>query len=296
MADTSGHPRDRPERLDRVLVLDSELDSSAAALHVDESVFSTRDQGADGPGGAGRAGGGGRAQGQEPSDGREPNRADEPGGVRPVTFLGAEQGNAATEILDPFVRAIEVLLQGLAGSLGERGSPATIRFGSMVIEYSGLGVGDDVVRVHRMDPHEPAKGPEPAADVKEHPALRSTADRWELGSSAAREGNHAAALELFEAEAREAEAENVHQRAAIAYRSASREAGWIGRRDYANKLLRLAGKHYLFVAEDVHITARGKVQAFVTAAKCFLQAGNLSLAESCIARARSGAQALSDTE
>ena len=270
MADPPDIGRFGLEMFDHVLVLDSELDSSSAALQVDEAILSRRD----------------------PEEGDR-----SPAGARPpVTFVGADQGNAATEILDPFVRAIEVLLQGLAGALGERGSAATITLGSMLIEYSGLGLGDDVVRVHRVGA--PTAGPVagPSVDQGEHPALRIAADRWELGASAAREGDHAAALALFEEEAREAEAQELHQRAAIAYRSASREAGWIGRRDYANKLLRLAGKHYLFVAEDVHVTARGKVRAFVTAAKCFLQAGNLSLAESCIARARSGAQALSDNE
>ncbi|HUZ09750.1 MAG TPA: hypothetical protein VMU76_06230 [Acidimicrobiales bacterium] len=275
MADAPDRGSHRFEGFDHVLVLDSELEPSTAALQLDDTILSRRDRGADEPG------------------------IVEPGAtsaVAPVTFAGVEQGNAATEILDPFVRAIEVLLQGLAGALGERGSPATITFGSMIIEYSGLGLGDDVVRVHRTGPAPSGQVTDPSADQGDRQALRVTADRWELGASAAREGDHAGALELFEAEAREAEAQNIHQRAAIAYRSASREAGWIGRRDYANKLLRLAGKHYLFVAEDVHVAAQGKVRAFVTAAKCFLQAGNLSLAESCIARARSGAQALSDTE
>jgi hypothetical protein len=217
---------------------------------------------------------------------------------RPVHHDGTDGGEVATELLDPFVRAIEVLLRGLAQPLGELGSPVTIQFGSTVIQYSSPGWGDDTVSVYRTESVSADATAALSEPENNHNPSRTkhVADRWELGASAAREGDHSLALELFEAEARDAEAHNIHQRAAIAYRSASREAGWIGRRDYANKLLRLAGKHYLYVAEEPRTTARGRVQSFVTAAKCFLQAGNLGLAESCIARARSGAQALVELE
>jgi hypothetical protein len=258
-----------PEPADAVLLLDAELEWSASALHVDEDV----------------------------------GRKVAPSSERPVPVAGVEFGSVATEILDPFVRAIEVLIRGLVESLGEEaGGPATVQFGSTVIQYSSPGWGDDVVRVYRTHPGPAdaaaataAPGEVGAEAFGEGPGGRQR-DRWELGASAAREGNHALALELFEEEAKEAEQLGVSQRAAIAYRSASREAGLVGRRDYANMLLRLAGKHYLLVAEESRTSARGKVQAFVAAAKCFLQAGNLPLAESCIARARSGGEALGDLE
>jgi hypothetical protein len=264
-------PAATPAEGRRVLVLDSELDSSSGALNVDDSVSVPW-----------------RATDPEPE--RLSATRHRP---KAVPQDGIEAGNAATELLDPFVRAIEILLRGLAEPLGELGNPVTIQFGSTVIQYSSPGWGDDTVSVFRTESSSAdataALSDEPVSEAS--PSLHAV-DRWELGASAAREGDHTRALELFEAEARDAESRQIHPRAAIAYRSASREAGLIGRRDYGNKLLRLAGKHYLYVAEEPNTTARGKVQSFVTAAKCFLQAGNLGLAESCIARARSGGSAL----
>ncbi len=266
----------------RVLVLDSELESSPGALNVDDSV----------------------ALPWRASDPEVPMVTGTRRKPKAVRRDGVDEGNVATELLDPFVRAIEILLRGLAQPLGELGNPVTIQFGSTVIQYSSPGWGDDTVSVYRTESvTADATAALTDADTVDTDDTAKTAgtgpravDRWELGASAAREGDHTLALELFESEARDAEDRQIHQRAAIAYRSASREAGWIGRRDYANKLLRLAGKHYLYVAEEPNTTARGKVQSFVTAAKCFLQAGNLGLAESCIARARSGAQALVELE
>ena len=280
----SGSAED-PVPSERVLLLDAELEWSASALHVDEAIGHRPSV----------------APAAAPAAGTRQQHG--PAAAKPVPVAGVEFGNVATEILDPFVRAIEVLLRGLAESLGEEtGGPATVQFGSMVVQYSSPGWGDDVVRVYRTHASPAAAAAANAGDegggaeaFGRGPGQRPR-DRWELGASAAREGNHALALELFEEEAREAEQRQVSQRAAIAYRSASREAGLIGRRDYANMLLRLAGKHYLLVAEEARTSARGKVQAFVAAAKCFLQAGNLPLAESCIARARSGGEALGDLE
>lgn len=233
---------------------------------------------------------------------------------------GVDQGNAATELLEPFVRAIEVLLRGLGDALGEPGSAATIGMGSLVIELSNAGWGDDTVRVSRhrrraedRSPEErtrhtdrpvaaltrpPGTTPEPVPDAElPNPggdgAIERTGDRWEQGVNAAREGDHAQALALFEEEAERCAEEGLHHRAAIAYRSASREAGWIGRSDHANKLLRLAGKHYLFVGESPDTSAQGVVQAFSTAAKCFLQAGNLPLASASITRALATSETLS---
>ncbi|MGH9207557.1 MAG: hypothetical protein ACRD1G_13555, partial [Acidimicrobiales bacterium] len=117
---------------------------------------------------------------------------------------------------------------------------------------------------------------------------------WDRGVAASREGSSAEALELFETEADNAAAQSQNQRAAIAYRSASREAMIVGRRDHANKLLRLSGKHYLMVAESPETAVRAVVQAFVAAAKCFLQAGNLPLAGASITRALATSEILSD--
>lgn len=300
MTDEARSSEAEPEAPERVLLLDAELESSAPALHIEEDVAAQVQQRR-----ASRTAEGRRspppkrpkpASATKGAAATAKGRSPAPSDRRPVPVAGVEFGNVATEILDPFVRAIEVLLRGLSDSLGEEiGGPATVQFGSTVIQYSSPGWGDDVVRVYRTHPYPDAASGNPVAvDAAGEGSPRHTRDRWELGASAAREGDHAVALQLFEEEAKEAEEHSLSQRAAIAYRSASREAGLIGRRDYANMLLRLAGKHYLHVAEDAHTSARGKVQAFVTAAKCFLQAGNLPLAESCIARARSGGEALGE--
>lgn len=301
----SGSPED-PVPVERVLLLDAELEWSASALLLDadvkrrsRSASAAGAQAAREPTEAVPADPGGGSDAAGPAGQGVPALTG-----KPVPVAGVEFGNVATEILDPFVRAIEVLLRGLAESFGEEmGGPATVQFGSTVIQYSSPGWGDDVVRVYRTHAgtadaalDTANAGGEAGVEAFGDGPGRRPRDRWELGASAAREGNHALALELFEEEAKEAEQNQVSQRAAIAYRSASREAGLVGRRDYANMLLRLAGKHYLLVAEEPRTSARGKVQAFVAAAKCFLQAGNLPLAESCIARARSGGEALGDLE
>lgn len=285
--------RSSEEALDtseRVLLLDAELEAPTPALQIEASVaegIERRQAAKAAPPKAAppKAGKARRRKGVGQAPATE-------GGSPSTAVAGVELGSVATEILDPFVRAIEVLLRGLADSLGEEaGGPATVVFGSTVIEYSSPGWGDDVVRVYRTGaaPAGPASATGRVTDTGRQPR-----DRWEMGASAAREGDHASALRLFEEEAKDAEAKGLGQRAAIAYRSASREAGLVGRRDYANMLLRLAGKHYLNVAEDAHTSNRGKVQALVTAAKCFLQAGNLPLAASCIARATSAGEALGE--
>jgi hypothetical protein len=275
-----------PDVPERVLLLDAELEAPTPALHIEDFVAEgvERRQAAKAtPPAAAKARRRKNAAQSQPATRGRPS----------VPVTGVELGSVATEILDPFVRAIEVLLRGLADSLGEEaGGPATVVFGSTVIEYSSPGWGDDVVRVYRTGSAPPGS---PSGTGRVTDTGRRPRDRWEMGSSAAREGDHASALRLFEEEAKEAEANGVSQRAAIAYRSASREAGLVGRRDYANMLLRLAGKHYLNVAEDMHTSNRGKVQALVTAAKCFLQAGNLPLAASCIARATSAGEALGES-
>lgn len=274
---------DAPELAERVLLLDAELAAPAPALHVDGAVARGIERRV-----AAKAAS--RARPTSARGQRAPADAP-PRGKRPEPVDGVEFGNVATEILEPFVRAIEVLLRGLADSLGEEASgPATVAFGSTVIEYSSPGGGDDVVRVYRSGPSPLV----PPGAGRSADAGRRPRDPWEMGALAAREGDHAGALKLFEAEARQAEENGQSQRAAIAFRSASREAGLSGRRDYANMLLRLAGKHYLEVAEDPDTSARGKVQSLVTAAKCFLQAGNLPLAATCIDRARSAGEALGE--
>jgi tetratricopeptide (TPR) repeat protein len=193
------------------------------------------------------------------------------------------------EAVEPFLRALEALVAGLAQAVGEAG-PARLAMGSLVVEFSSPGWGDGAVRAFLAD-HPPAGAPgalEPAGEP-ERPG-----DTWEQAVAAAREGCHSEALGLFEAEAEEAVAQGEHQRAALADGGAGRRAEAVGRYDHANKLLRLAGKHYLFVAESPDTPSRGVLKALVTAAKCFLQAGNLPLAGACITRALAASETLSD--
>lgn len=75
-------------------------------------------------------------------------------------------------------------------------------------------------------------------------------------------------------------------RAARTYRSAADEATRMGHVDFANKLVRLAGKMHLTSAE--HATdPRTSRNAYLNAARCFISAGNLHLAERSIDFAQS---------
>jgi CheY-like chemotaxis protein len=75
-------------------------------------------------------------------------------------------------------------------------------------------------------------------------------------------------------------------RAARTYRSAAAEAVRMGHHDFANKLTRLAGKMFLTSAEHA-ADARSSRDAYLNAARCFITAGNLHLAERSIDYAQS---------
>jgi hypothetical protein len=116
-------------------------------------------------------------------------------------------------------------------------------------------------------------------------SLAKGADAWVRGVVAAREADHAQALAAFEREAVEAVEAGSSQRAAIAYRAAAAAATAAGRADHANRLLRLAGKAYLEIAEAAQTIPQGVVMAYRESARCFLEAGNLPLAHSCLSKA-----------
>lgn len=87
------------------------------------------------------------------------------------------------------------------------------------------------------------------------------------------------------------EAEMWHEREEFArsarvYRSAAAEATRMGHADFANKLTRLAGKMFLTGAEHA-ADARTSRDAYLNAARCFISAGNLQLAERSIDFAQS---------
>lgn len=129
-------------------------------------------------------------------------------------------------------------------------------------------------------------GPEGGAARRARPSAPPPQNRWLDAHSALRRGHYQEAIDLFEEEATEAETKDDHARAAVAYRTASGAAESLGRIDLANHLIRLAGKHYLFVAESSSSSTRATLDSYVTAAKCFLHAGNLDLAGDCIERAK----------
>lgn len=121
-------------------------------------------------------------------------------------------------------------------------------------------------------------------------------DEWVRGVVASRDSDHSQALGAFEAEAEEAVHSGSPQRAAIAYRAASAAARAAGRADDANRLLRLAGKSYLDIAELSETIPQGVFMAFREGARCFLDAGNLPLAHTCLSKAISIGETLGYTE
>jgi len=115
---------------------------------------------------------------------------------------------------------------------------------------------------------------------------------WLRGVAADREGDHAGALGAFAKEAEDAVAAGVPQRAAVAYRSAAMAARQAGRSDEANRLLRLAGKAYLEIAELPETIDQGVFMAYREAARCLLDAGNLPLAHATLTKALAIGRAL----
>uniref|UniRef100_E6Q493 Response regulatory domain-containing protein n=1 Tax=mine drainage metagenome TaxID=410659 RepID=E6Q493_9ZZZZ len=116
---------------------------------------------------------------------------------------------------------------------------------------------------------------------------------WIAAAHAEQLGRYADALSLYLEEAERAEHHSQYARAAIAFRSASAMAGRQQHADLSNKLLRLAGKMYLTLAED---SKQGNdiSDAYVNAAKCFLLAGNLQLAKKSVSIAESMTSVIAD--
>ncbi len=141
--------------------------------------------------------------------------------------------------------------------------------------------------------------PEPVAPSAEATsATRSPADTgedalWIAAAHAEQLGRYADALSLYLEEAERAEHRAQYARAAIAFRSASAMAGRQQHADLSNKLLRLAGKMYLTLAEDSK-QGRDIADAYVNAAKCFLLAGNLQLAKKSVSIAESMTSVIAD--
>ncbi len=123
-----------------------------------------------------------------------------------------------------------------------------------------------------------------AAEVSEAAGV-DAGHRWMEAIAASRRGEHGPAFELFVREAEEAARRDDHARAAIAWRTASDSAAALGRRDEADRHLRLAGKHYLSLAEEPSTGIQTTYDGYVAAARCFLTVGNLELARECVSNA-----------
>lgn len=228
------------------------------------------------------------------------------GGRRRATVVYGEQGSAAIEpsapaardgVIEPIARGIGQLMVALSDLEGASADTAHLRVGRLDVEYQGLQRPNGSIRLSWLDHPESEPSPirllaEAGARAPGESAATEAPDtedagRWELALSAARAGAHSEALAHFEREADDAASAGAHGRAALAYRSASGQADRLGRSDAANRLLRLAGKHYLCLAEGRETPVRALRQAYEMAAKCFLQAGNLVLADTSIKRALS---------
>ncbi|MGH3321653.1 MAG: hypothetical protein ACRDN9_16060 [Streptosporangiaceae bacterium] len=206
----------------------------------------------------------------------------------------AGESGAAGIGVEPVVRGIGQLLVALSELLGSPAATATVHVGSLELSYNALHRARGSVRIRRLggglqrwSDRLPAEGLADLA-VRQVPDVSAEGQEdglWERGVAAGRIGDHGEAFALFEQEADQAAAEGAHGRAAIAYRSASARADRVGRHDQANRLLRLAGKHYLHVAEACLSPVQGIRQAYEAAAKCFLQAGNLKLAATSLSHA-----------
>lgn len=194
--------------------------------------------------------------------------------------------------IEPMAQSIGQLLVALSELVGVAAVTAEVRVGGLELAYQRLDRPQGSIELRWVDdPASPAAEPIPLVGSPEADPF-ADAGGWELGVSAVREGAYSEALSHFEREAEAAAEAGSDGRAAIAYRSASGAADKVGRYDLANHLLRQAGKHYLNAAEARETPPRAMRQAYEAAAKCFLQAGNLRLAETSIQRACSLDEAL----
>jgi tetratricopeptide (TPR) repeat protein len=125
---------------------------------------------------------------------------------------------------------------------------------------------------------------------EESPPLDVGPETWDEGRSAARAGDHDRARACFTREAQERTAEGSHGRAAIALRAAAEQARLQGDPEEADRLLARAAAAYTQAAENAGLPPHLTRQAWVSAAKCFLQVQQLDQAAWCIEQARSGAE------
>ncbi len=169
--------------------------------------------------------------------------------------------------------ALHVLARAVFSEMGAvRGAEVTITCDRWLLR---LGPEPGQAQLVQMDAGAPST---PARSERR-------ASQWLRGVAALRQADHPQALAAFEAEAVSAVAAGSPQRAAVAFRAAAASARSIGRADECNRFLRLAGKSYLEIAEGVNTLPQGVFSAYREAARAFLDAGNLPLAQQCLTKA-----------
>ncbi|WP_066293585.1 hypothetical protein [Arthrobacter sp. B6] len=118
------------------------------------------------------------------------------------------------------------------------------------------------------------------------PVTSPEADMWEEGRAAARSGIHEKAMACFVREAEARTAQGSHGRAAIAFRTAAEQARLQGLAEQGEELLYNAAASYTHAAERNELSPGAAHQAWISAAKCFLQLQELDQAALCIEAAR----------
>jgi tetratricopeptide (TPR) repeat protein len=176
--------------------------------------------------------------------------------------------------------ALHVLARAIFAEMGAaRDAEVTINCARWLLR---LGPATGQAQLIQVDPDAPS-APAPT---------ERRAEQWLRGLAALRQADHPQALAAFEAEAAAAVAAGSPQRAAIAFRAAAASARSIGRADQSNRFLRLAGKSYLDIAEGTNTLPQGVFSAYREAARAFLEAGNLPLAQQCLTKALAVGEAL----
>jgi hypothetical protein len=176
--------------------------------------------------------------------------------------------------------ALHVLARAIFSEMGAaRDAEVTVNCDRWLLRL-GPGTGQaQLVQVDASAPGTPARN-------------ERRANQWLRGVAALRQADHPQALAAFEAEAAAAMAGGSPQRAAVAFRAAAASARSIGRADQSNRFLRLAGKSYLDIAEGANTLPQGVFSAYREAARAFLEAGNLPLAQQCLTKALAVGEAL----
>ncbi|WP_457963256.1 hypothetical protein M1E17_17655 [Arthrobacter sp. D1-29] len=120
----------------------------------------------------------------------------------------------------------------------------------------------------------------------EVPGVSPDADMWEEGRAAARSGTHERAMACFLREAEARTMQGSYGRAAIAFRTAAEQARLQGLAEQCEDLLYRAAAAYNHAAERDELSPGAAHQAWISAAKCFLQLQELDQAARCIEAAR----------